>query len=61
MKNDLSQARKLIKENLKTKNPYLDLGNCGITNLGDLPELFECTHLKTLIQAINGMIMNKEK
>ena len=41
MKNDLSQAKKLIKENLQALNPYLDLGCCGITNLGDLPELFE--------------------
>jgi len=47
--NDLSQARKLIKECRKTQNPYLDLGNCGITDLSELPELFECTHLETLI------------
>lgn len=25
------------------------MGNCGITDLDELPELFECTHLKTLI------------
>ncbi len=46
---ELSQARKLINECLKNQTTFLDLGNCGITNLGDLPELFECTHLKTLI------------
>ena len=28
--NDLTQARKLIKECLSTQNPHLDLGNCGI-------------------------------
>lgn len=47
--NDLTQARELIKECRKTKNPYLDLGSCGITNLNELPELFKCTHLETLI------------
>ena len=47
--NDLTQARKLIKECRETQNPYLDLGKCGITDLGELPELFECTHLETLI------------
>jgi hypothetical protein len=49
MKNDLTQARKLIKNCLETQSTYLDLGNCGIKNLGDLPELFECKHLETLI------------
>ena len=48
-KNDLSQARRLIKECQETQNPYLELGNCGITDLNDLPELFECMHLETLI------------
>ena len=47
--NDLSQAKRLIKECLETQNTYLDLGNCGITNLGELPELFECVHVETLI------------
>ena len=46
---NLTQARKLIKECRDTQNPYLDLGKCGIRNLKDLPELFECTHLETLI------------
>jgi small GTP-binding protein len=45
----LEQARQLVKECLTTQNPYLDLGNCGLTDLGQLPELFECTHLETLI------------
>jgi len=47
--NDLTQAKKLVKKCLDTQNPYLDLGNCGITDLKELPELFECTHLETLI------------
>ena len=49
MKNDLSKAKKLIRECLDTKNIYLDLGNCGITDLTDLPELFECGHVQILI------------
>jgi len=49
MSNDLNQARTLIQECLKTKDIYLDIGNCGITDLDDLPELFECVHLETLI------------
>jgi len=47
-KNDLTQASKLIKECLETKNPFLELGNCGITDLSELPELFKCTHLGNL-------------
>jgi len=47
--NDLTQARKLIKECQETQNPYLDLGNCGISDLKELPELFECNHLETLM------------
>ena len=46
---DLSQARELIKICQETQNPYLDLGRCGITDLNQLPELFECTHLEGLI------------
>ncbi|MBT3210367.1 MAG: hypothetical protein HN704_15915 [Bacteroidetes bacterium] len=47
--NDLSQAKKLIKNCKESQNPHLDLGRCGITDLNELPELFECTHLETLI------------
>ncbi|HKR04670.1 MAG TPA: leucine-rich repeat domain-containing protein, partial [Bacteroidia bacterium] len=43
------QVRQIIKKNLETKNPYLELGNCYINDLNDFPELFECTHLETLI------------
>ncbi|TAE14202.1 MAG: hypothetical protein EAZ95_10290, partial [Bacteroidetes bacterium] len=46
----MSPAEKLIRENLETKNPYLDLGNCGLD--GTEPELellAECEHLETLV------------
>ena len=46
---DLFHAKNLIAACLNNQTTYLDLGNYGITNLGDLPELFECTHLETLI------------
>ncbi|MCE7995706.1 MAG: GTP-binding protein [Roseivirga sp.] len=46
---DLSLAKELIRKCQETQNPYLELGKCGIKNLNDLPELFECTHLETLI------------
>lgn len=47
-KNDLTQARALISKCQETQNLFLELGNCGITNLTDLPELFECRHLEYL-------------
>ncbi|MHC1773827.1 MAG: COR domain-containing protein [Lentimicrobium sp.] len=42
-------AKELIGINFETKNPTLDLGNCGLTSLNDIKELFLNTHLKTLI------------
>ena len=45
----LDFARSLIIDNFKTKEPFLDLGNCGITSLNDIKELFENIHLKELI------------
>jgi internalin A len=40
-------ALKLIAENKITKDPFLDLGNCGL--VGRLPdELFDCVWLKKL-------------
>lgn len=44
----LSLARKLIRENLKSKDISLDLGNCGLADLSELPELWNCTHLEKL-------------
>jgi len=45
---NLSEAKKRIKECLKTKSNELNLSKLGITNLEDIPELFECTHLECL-------------
>jgi Leucine-rich repeat (LRR) protein len=42
-------ARQLIAECQRTKSTYLDLGNCGLTDLGEIPELFECVHLEELV------------
>ncbi|WP_299463033.1 COR domain-containing protein [uncultured Microscilla sp.] len=43
-------AKRLIEENLRTKNPVLDLGNCGLDGTEPLLErLEECNHLETLI------------
>ena len=61
MKNDLTQAKGLIAECLHTQNTYLDLGNCGITDLTDLPELFECKHIETLILSSGIFLKNDYK
>jgi internalin A len=42
-------AKQLIAENLRTQNTYLDLGNCGLSDLNLIPSLFECLHVETLI------------
>lgn len=42
-------ANELIKINRLSKEPKLDLGCCGLTRLETVPELFRCTHLRTLI------------
>lgn len=47
--NSLKHAKELIRLNLETENPTLDLGNCGLTSLNDVKELFQNTHLKKLI------------
>jgi Leucine-rich repeat (LRR) protein/GTPase SAR1 family protein len=39
-------ALQLIKENLRTQDPFLDLGNCELPTLPD--ELFSLTHLESL-------------
>ncbi len=40
-------ALRLIEENKKTRNPVLDLGNCGLTHVPDA--IGDCTWLETLI------------
>lgn len=57
----LAEARQLIKENLHTRNKRLDLGNCNIRDLSDLPELFRCTHLEMLILSNEWAVYRHEK
>ncbi|WP_461644269.1 COR domain-containing protein [Labilibaculum euxinus] len=45
----LNYARNIIKENLLSKNPELDLGNCSLTSLYEVEELFDNTHIEKLI------------
>lgn len=50
-KNDpagLAHAKKLIEENQRTKDTFLDLGNCGLVDLSELPQLWELGHLEGL-------------
>lgn len=47
--NRLDYARKLISNNLKNKEIRLDLGCCSLTNLIEVKELFNNTHLEELI------------
>ena len=44
----LTEARKQIKECRETQSPFLGLNWCGISDLSQLPELSECTHLESL-------------
>ena len=47
-----SLAEKLIRENLESKNPYLDLGKCGLDGTESTLELLgKCDHLKELVLA----------
>lgn len=47
--NSLKHAKELIRLNLQTEGKTLDLGNCGLTSLNEVKELFQNTHLKQLI------------
>lgn len=50
----LSKVIRLFEENLKTKNPVLDLGSCHLDGTEKILEkLGDCTHLQTLILANN--------
>jgi len=45
-----SLALTLIKKNLETKDPFLDLGNCGLRgDESELELLRECEHLETMV------------
>ncbi len=48
-KTDLRTVSSLIEECLLKKLKKLDLGNCGLTDLDVIPELFECSELEELI------------
>lgn len=47
--NRLSGIKSKIKNNLLLKEAKLDLGKSYLTSLLEIPELFDCTHLNTLI------------
>ena len=47
--NQLALARELIQRNFDLKEKILDLGNCNITSLYQIKDLFRNTHLETLI------------
>ncbi len=54
-------ARRLIRENLASQNPYLDLGRCGLTDENFPEELGDCTHLETLVLANEWYAYHPEK
>ncbi|MBU3014724.1 TIR domain-containing protein [Poseidonibacter lekithochrous] len=45
----LNYAKQIIENNLRTKDKILDLGNCYLTNLLEVKEVFENTHIEKLI------------
>jgi len=45
----LDYVKQEINKNFRTKEKNLDLGNCGITNLIEVKELFRNTHIEELI------------
>ena len=47
--NRLTSIKSKIKNNLQQKEKKLDIGKSNLTSLLEVPELFECTHLETLI------------
>ncbi|MCB0839815.1 MAG: hypothetical protein KDD99_24260, partial [Bacteroidetes bacterium] len=54
-------ARRLIAENLSTKNPYLDLGRCGLTDDNFPEEITQLTHLETLVLSNEWVVFDEEK
>lgn len=45
----LNNVNKKIRENLLFKEKALDIGKCDLTSLYEVPLLFDCVHLETLI------------
>jgi internalin A len=56
----LEYAKTLIANNLESKSLKLDLGNCGITDLSLLDNLFKCYHLEELTLSNEWSILSKE-
>ncbi|MEL6633750.1 MAG: hypothetical protein AAFQ83_19940, partial [Bacteroidota bacterium] len=55
-------ARRLIAENLRTKNPYLDLGNCDLTDDNFPEEIVQLAdHLEVLTLASEWAEYDAEK
>lgn len=55
-------AEKLIAENLKTQDPYLDLGNCNLNGTEKvLGKLEECSHLRTLVLANHWLASEEDE
>jgi Leucine-rich repeat (LRR) protein/tetratricopeptide (TPR) repeat protein len=47
--------REKILNNLKNKDPYLDLSSCKILDLREIPKLQKCTHLESLNLSLNNI------
>ncbi len=47
--NRLEFVKEKIRINILQRDPFLDLGNCYLTSLYEIPQIFECTHLTGLI------------
>ncbi|ESU19040.1 hypothetical protein FCR2A7T_24540 [Flavobacterium cauense R2A-7] len=45
----LKHVKKKINDSIKFGDEYLDIGKCNLTSLYEVPELFQCNHIKTLI------------
>ena len=53
-------AHQLIAENLRTKDSYLDLGRCGLTDDNFPEEIGALTHLEILVLSDNrGLLTMK--
>lgn len=54
----MNNAKELIEENLKTKNPFLDLGNCGLDGTEDYLQLLTKMPYLRKLYLRNNMIYN---
>ncbi|GAA3936916.1 hypothetical protein GCM10022209_34680 [Chitinophaga oryziterrae] len=51
----LKHAKELIRLNLETEGPTLDLGNCGLTSLNEVKELFQ--NYATWLEFFNSIVI----